>query len=181
MRVLVTALLLSAALLGQTVPRPVRDFPISLTNGQKVSPVQNRGKVVIVEILLTTCPHCQNTSRVLTKLGKEYAGKGVVIMGAAVNPDPDIAAFQKLTGATFPIGTVPRESVYGFLEQSVMRPNLMMPQLVLVDRAGQVRAQFAGNDPFFKNEEANLRALLDKLTSEGGGKASVTSTKKKAS
>jgi thiol-disulfide isomerase/thioredoxin len=166
MRTLALALCLTAGLAAQNLPRPVIDFPITVAGG-KLTPTQYKGKVVVVEILLTTCPHCQNSARLLTKLSKEYGPKGLEIVGAAINPNADVPGFIKMTGATFPVGTAPRENVLGFLEQSVMRPNLMMPQLVIVDRKGMVRAQFAGNDPFFQAEEANLRALLDKLIAEG--------------
>lgn len=179
MRLFLSLILLGSAAFGQAIPRQAIEFPITLATGQVISPTQFKGKVVAVELLLTTCPHCQQTARVITKLSKEYAPKGFVVIGGAVNTDGNIPEFVKTTGATFPIGMVNREKVYGFLEQSLMRPNLMFPILLLIDKTGQVRAQFQGNDPFFKAEEANLRALLDKLTAEGSpAKASV---KKKVS
>jgi thiol-disulfide isomerase/thioredoxin len=177
-RTLALALCLAAGLAAQTLPRPVIDFPITVSGGKKLTPTQYKGKVVVVEILLTTCPHCQSSARLLSKLSKEYGPKGLEIVGAAINPDADVPGFIKMTGATFPVGTAPRENVLGFLEQSVMRPNLMMPQLVIVDRKGMVRAQFAGNDPFFQAEEANLRALLDKLVGEGAQPAATKGAKK---
>ncbi|HYZ85879.1 MAG TPA: TlpA disulfide reductase family protein [Bryobacteraceae bacterium] len=167
MRFLAVLFLVCAGLVGQTVPRPAIDFPITLPGGSKISPTQKKGKVVIVEVLLTTCPHCQESARVFTKLLKEYGPKGLEVMGAAVNPDADIPGFVKTTGATFPIGTVPRESVFGFLEHSMMRPNMYFPVVVIIDRKGVVRGQFSGTDPFFKAEEANLRAMIDKLIAEG--------------
>jgi peroxiredoxin len=181
MRFLLTAFLFITVVSGQSIPRPATEFPITLATGQVISPTQFKGKVVAVELLLTTCPHCQQTARGITKLSKEYASKGLVVIGGAVNTDGNIPEFIKTTGATFPIGMVNREKVYGFLEQSLMRPNLMFPILVLIDKSGQVRAQFQGNDPFFKAEEANLRALLDKLTAEGVSKAPAIPAKKKAS
>lgn len=175
MRLFFTALLFAALGPGQTSPRPVTDFPIALPGGQSVSPTQHAGKVVIVEILLTTCPHCQNSARLLSKLKNEYGPKGLVVLGGAVNENADIAGFVKMTGANFPVGMARRDKVYGFLQQSLMQPNLMMPILVIVDRTGQIRGQFQGNDPFFKAEEANLRAMLHKLVAEG------RATKRKAS
>jgi len=45
--------------------------------------------------------------------------------------------------------------------------SLMMPQLVVIDRKGVIRYQYPGNDPFFENEEKNLREILLPLLKQG--------------
>ena len=45
----------------------------------------------------------------------------------------------------------------------------MMPQVAVIDRKGLIRAQLAGDDPFFKEaeHEKNFRGLLEPLLKEG--------------
>jgi hypothetical protein len=40
---------------------------------------------------------------------------------------------------------------------------LYVPRLVLIDRAGMIRAEFSGESGFFTNAETNVRAELDKI------------------
>jgi hypothetical protein len=46
---------------------------------------------------------------------------------------------------------------------------LFVPQLVFVDKAGTIRAQFTGDDPRMEKavQEKNLRETLDKVLREG--------------
>ena len=171
MRTWIAAAVLSAATAyGQQIPRPSPDYTITIPgSGKQVTVGQYKGKVIALEFLLTTCPHCQTASRVLAKLEKELGPKGFQPLGVAINERPDIDGFRQMTGATYPIGISPRESVYGYLQHSIMQPNLLMPQLVFVDRNGQIRAQYAGDSDFFddKNEEKNMRDMVTKLLAEG--------------
>jgi len=50
---------------------------------------------------------------------------------------------------------------------------MKVPQLVFIDRTGVIRAQYSGVDPFFSNEEANMRAEVEKLLSEPVAKAAA--------
>lgn len=168
--------MLGAVLQGQTIPRPSPNYTITLPDGQPVTLNQYKGKVIALEFLLTTCPHCQTTARIMTKLEKELGPKGFQPLGAAINPNPDIADFRRQTGASYPIGTAVRETVYGYLEHSIMSPQLMMPQLVFIDKTGTIRAQYAGTDTFFEDQEKNIRAMVEKLTSEGAAPSKKTAT-----
>jgi hypothetical protein len=58
-----------------------------------------------------------------------------------------------------------RNAVIDFLQHPVML-QLYMPQLVLIDRKGVIRAQHGGTDDFFKNEDQNIRDLVTKLLKE---------------
>ena len=171
---LASILLLSAALpalQAQQIPRPAMDYTITLVSGKPTSVSSYKGKVIAVEFLLTTCPHCQQTAKVLTAMTKEFGAKGFQALGAAINEKPDIDQFIVDMKVNYPVGTGPREGVYTFLQHSVMSPNLNMPQLVFIDKAGMVRAQYAGTDDFFKDEEKNIRSLLVKLLAEPATKS----------
>jgi|SRR5579872_3396239 len=153
-----------------TVPRPCPDFAISLNDGAQVHPSQYQGKVVVLAFILTTCPHCQYTVQILTKLQKEYAAQGLQVLASAIEDMASMAVpdFIKRFEPGFPVGFDQREYVETYLEHPVMY-RMMMPQVVAIDRKGVIRAQFAGDDKFFEKagQEKNFRDLLEPLMKEG--------------
>lgn len=162
--------LAALGLAGAQVPRPAPEFVIKLANGQQLLLSQYRGKVVALEFLLTTCPACQDASRLLNRLYKEYGPRGFQPIGVAFN---DMAMmlvpdYIKDLGLTFPVGVGTRESVMDFLQHSpILR--MLVPQLVFVDRKGIIRAQYSGDDPFFQDKEKNMRTQIEALLAEPAG------------
>ena len=79
MRFAVAALMglaLTATVEAQELPRPAMDYVITLPGGQTTSVSKYKGKVVALEFLLTTCPHCQRTAKTLTQATKDFGAKG---------------------------------------------------------------------------------------------------------
>jgi len=133
-----------------------------------------KGKVVVLEFLITTCPHCQTSSKVLSKLKTELGPKGFQPFGVAINPEGDVPDFVRRFGVNFPVGKASRETAYGYLQHSIMSPTFYVPQMVFIDRAGVIRAQYGGADPFLaNNEEANIKGMIEKLLAEGAGSKST--------
>ncbi|HHN73215.1 MAG TPA: redoxin domain-containing protein, partial [Thermopetrobacter sp.] len=64
----VVALLAVLPLSAIRVPRPAPELVFKLANGQEMKLSQFKGKVVALEFLLTTCPHCKRTSGVMRKM-----------------------------------------------------------------------------------------------------------------
>jgi thiol-disulfide isomerase/thioredoxin len=177
MRLPIAVLALSAlALSGATIPRPAPELTVKTASG----PVQLsklKGKVVAVEILSTTCPHCQNSVKLLSKMVSEYGPKGFSAVGMAINDGADVPKFIRDFGVNFPVGTGTRDDAFAFLQHSMMTP-FYFPQMVFVDRTGVIRAQYGGTDPFLQtNEEANVRGMIEKLLAEGGAKKAGAGTR----
>jgi thiol-disulfide isomerase/thioredoxin len=180
MRALFAAALFSVlAVHGAEIPRPSPDYTITFPDGQKTSVLQQKGKVLAVEFMLTTCSHCQDTAKILTRLHKEFGAKGFEPLGIAINPNPRIPEFISTFKVSYPIGTGSHEGAYTYLQQSLMNQSLQMPQLVFIDRAGMIRGQFQRSDSFFENEEKNARALVIQLLQDQAGKKAATTTPKK--
>ncbi len=167
---LASAALFAASLSAANVPRPAPDLAFRLTNGQQAKLSQWRGKVIMLEFLLTTCSHCQRASQTMNKLQAEYAARGVQALGVAINDqDGSLSAdYVKEFKLAYPVGWTKHATAVDFLQHPVM-VSMMMPQLVLIDRKGVIRAQYAGNDPFFDNEEAGMRKMITSLLKESGG------------
>jgi thiol-disulfide isomerase/thioredoxin len=178
------AFIFTLSAFAQQLPRPAKDYPIQLGGGKTVMVSQMKGRPAVIEFLLTTCPHCQHTAEVLSKLSKEFGGR-VQMYGVAMNEGGDVASFIKEHNVTFPVGTGPREPVYDFLDHSLMNPRISFPQLLFIDKNGVIQAQHEGGQDFLgPDQEKNIRAELQKLVASGGAARKGTTAaapRKKAS
>lgn len=171
---LIAGISLALPVAGSDLPRPAPDLTVKLTGGKTVRLSDYKGKVIALEFLLTTCSHCQSSSRKLNGLQQEYGSKGFQAIGIAVNPMshmlvPDyIKDFQ----LNFPVGHDVPETAHSFLQQpTTMR--LLMPQLVLIDRAGNIRTQHTGD-----LEESKMRTEIEQLLMEPEPASRKTAAKK---
>ncbi len=116
---------------------------------------QYRGKVVALEFILTTCPHCQEASHVMTKYQLEYGARGFQAIDLAINAldegrKPDQASLLTESFANnfqvgFPVGYIGRDPMMSFMGFSVV-DRMVVPQLVLIDRKGFIRYQTPAGD-----------------------------------
>jgi peroxiredoxin len=160
-------LLASLAAYAQQVPRPAGEFAIKMPNGQISLLSQYAGKVVVLAFISTTCPHCQHTTQVLSAIQNEYGQRGVQVLAAAFNPDAVVLVpnFIAQFKPTFPVGSADRDSVLEYEQASLAKPNFV-PEIMFIDRGRVIRAQHNGGDDFFKEQEKNIRDMLDTLLKE---------------
>ncbi len=154
------------------VPRKAPELAVQLPEGKQVLLSQYRGKVVLLAFVHTTCPHCQHDSAIIEQLYKEYGSRGFQPIDIAFN-DGAAALVQDFTsqlGLTYPVGWAPRDTVLAYLQYSYVEP-LYVPQLIVVDRKGIIRAQHGGMDEFLKDVEPNLRKVIEPLLNEPVAKA----------
>src|ERR1700745_2819445 len=105
---LVAAMTVPAAF-AQSVPAPKKapEFAFSDPSGKQIQLSSFKGKVTVLTFILTTCPHCQRESQMLTKLYQEMSSRGLQVLGVAVNTDnPAIQAaqFVQQYGIAYPVG-----------------------------------------------------------------------------
>jgi len=170
------------------VPRPTKEFTIVLPSGKQTLLSSYRGKVVMMAFMFTTCPHCQALSKVITKLQGELGPRGFQAVGAVFNDEvnsPDPKTNLAVTGAFvnqfhvgFPVGRVPRDTVMSYLGLSVMDSRWVVPEIVIIDRKGQIVKQSdpkGEGTPEMQKEDA-LRTYFDGLL----GPAPAPATSKSA-
>jgi len=163
--VAVTSVCLVATLLiAAEVPRPAPEFTFALPGGKQMNLSSLKGKVVVLEFLLTTCPHCKRCSSSMQRVYEDLGSRGMQPLGAAINDGAMdlIPGFVRELRLTYPVGVADRNKVIDFLLHPVML-TMMMPQLVIIDKKGTIRGQYAGTDPFFQNEDENLRKVVEPL------------------
>src|SRR5215471_17928555 len=83
---LAAAMTIPAAFAQSTfTPKKTPDFTIVEPSGKQTPLASLKGKVCVLEFILTTCPHCQVETQQLTKLYREMAPRGLQVLGVAVN------------------------------------------------------------------------------------------------
>jgi thiol-disulfide isomerase/thioredoxin len=128
---------------------------------------QYRGKVVALEFILTTCPHCQAASQVMNRMQERYGRRGFQAIDVAIDPNADslVENFIKEHQVKFAVGWTPMEQMMaymGFNERSVV------PQLILIDRAGNIHYETSrlGDSESMKEEVVEKR--IEELLGGGG-------------
>lgn len=147
--------------------RSAPEFSVQFPDGKSVTLAGYQGKPLVLEVILTTCSHCQRVSRVLEGILQEHQKSGLQVLAVAINDNPDIAGFVKSQQVTFPVGTSPRDPVYRLLRIGMGR--IPMPQLLLIDKAGTIVAQYGGDSPLLAEgqDDSGLKTAIDNLVKFG--------------
>ncbi len=155
-----------------TLPRPAGDVPFTIP-GKGADKLSNyKGKVVLMVIFMTTCPHCQKTTDLLTGIQKDFKSQGLQIIELAFRPEDNEAAIARFAAAhktNFPVGQIDPNVMAQFGQLTAeMRPTV--PILFIIDRQGVVQAQFLGGDPIMEEQyqDQNIRAKLGQYLIKGG-------------
>ncbi len=188
MRHLTTALLSLAlgasAFAAMPVPRQSKEFTFVQPDGKQILLSSLKGKVVVIQFLYTTCPHCQALSKELTKLSAEL-GPNVQMMGVAFEEDeaakeaPAAANYVRTYGVSFPVGYASRDTVMSYLGLSVM-DRFVVPQVAIIDKKGVVQAQSAPMGTTELQTPDYLRGFIKNLLAGGTGVGKSTAPAKPA-
>ena len=177
----ITSVLLTSAA-AATVPRQAPEFAILMPNKSQILLSQHRGKVVLLEILFTTCPHCQHASQIMSKLQTEYGPKGFQALGVAFNEMAHmlVADFVRDYKVNYPVGYSPREPIVSFLQANPQQ-SLHVPQLVFIDKKGVIRHQSLQQNDSQTHSEQFMRKMIEQLLAEPAATSAAPAKKKKAS
>jgi thiol-disulfide isomerase/thioredoxin len=190
MRHLTTALLSltlgASAFAAMPVPRQSKEFTFVQPDGKQILLSSLKGKVVVIQFLYTTCPHCQALSKELTKLSAEL-GPNVQMMGVAFEEDDQnqpkeamaAANYVRNYGVSFPVGYATRDTVMSYLGLSVM-DRFVVPQVAIIDKKGVVQAQSAPMGTTELQTPDYLRSFIKKLEGGGAGVGKSTTPAKPA-
>jgi peroxiredoxin len=151
------------------VPRKSPEFTIVEPSAKQRLVSSFRGKVVVIEFLLTTCSPCWRVAHTMTKLHQELGPRGFQPIGVAFDTGisgPVVTDFVRRFGVTYLVGYASSDKVDNYLGRGLME-RFRVPQIVVIDRTGVIRAQSPGKgDPKLENE-SDLRNLINSLLKEG--------------
>jgi peroxiredoxin len=171
----------AGAILAQPVVRPAPDLTVTEPSGTKTTLASYKGKVVVLDFIFTTCSHCQAEGMMLNKLYKEMQPKGLQVLSVAVNDNAAalVPGYVQQFGVPYPVGYAPRETLLQYMGFSEM-DLWAVPQVVVIDRKGMIRAQSPiKGDPNLQSE-TYMREFLTKLLAEKSPATSSTKSVKTA-
>jgi thiol-disulfide isomerase/thioredoxin len=135
---------------------------------------QYRGKVVALELIFTTCPHCQHASELMTKLQREYGPRGFQALDVAFDENADLKVenFVRDHQVGFPVGWTDRDSVLSFLSLSAIE-RFVVPQLQLIDRKGVVHYATPPLGDENSMKEETIRQRIEELLALGASSSTA--------
>jgi len=139
MKSMVLVLAATVAMAQSPVPRPAPEWKFVQNSGKATALSAYRGRVILLAFISTQCGHCQRASQVFEQLSHEF-GTQLQVTEAAFDEGADVAAFGKRFGLTFPVSRCTGEEARAFLGIPA-NGRLGTPQVVVIDRAGVIRAQ----------------------------------------
>jgi len=148
------------------VPRKAPEFVFNMQDGRQLLLSSFRGKTVALAFMFTTCPHCQALCPILANIQKDYAAKGVQFVGDVIDEGAKegLPQFVQLySKSAFPVGWSTTPAALEFLKHP--DPRFYVPMMVFIDKKGIIQAQYIGDNDFFRDQEKNIRAELDKMLS----------------
>jgi thiol-disulfide isomerase/thioredoxin len=165
---LLSVLFMTAATAAET-PRPSPELTMKRFQGQPFHLSQFRGKVVALAFIHTSCNHCQDLTRLLVPIQKEYQARNVVVVECAFNEDAELTMgpFFKIFQPNFPVGFTTDAAVKAYLKWDDRKDGiLMIPHMVFINAKGTITADHGENDFFGAASDKNIRGVLDKMTSQ---------------
>lgn len=175
------------------VPRKAPELAFTIPGEGEKLLSQYRGKVVALEFIMTTCPHCQAASHDMTKYQEEFGKRGLQVIDLAINAldgtggpseaNEMVTRFKSNFQVGFPVGYLPRVQMMTFMGFTPA-DRMVVPQLVLIDRKGIIHYQTpAISGPQWESvmKEPFLREHLEELLALGNSTASRSKSKMVAS
>ena len=177
MKTIITGFVLMVLVTGAAaaqLPRPSPEFALTPPGGSTLLLSSLKGKVVVMEFLFVRSEHCLRVAQMLNNLEHELAPRGFQSLAVAFDPPNNAggAGPQSVTAMTsyfklsYPVAYASKESVDSFLDRARTEV-LNIPQIVVIDRKGSIRAASGGRGAATRLEnEGELRSLVESLLSE---------------
>lgn len=135
--------------------RPLPSLPLlDLTTHRKVDLTALRGKVIVIDAWATWCGPCKRAMPLLEELQKQYALKGLQVVGASDEERPVLEAFVRNRPVGYQILHDAEASLAGTLYVS------SLPTFFVIDRKGVIRTIKYGTQGA-QELEAVVKPLLD--------------------
>jgi len=187
----------SARPIGQSVPElPMPDgsgdvpeitvelYPVPGTEQtDKLKLSSLRGKVVLLDMFLSTCPHCQDHAPAIVALYNQYRQRGFTVISMATddksnaNSAKNVGKYVTKAKINYPVGQISYEIIAYYADPK----NAGVPQMVLFGADGKMVFRETGwDDALGKRLTQAIEDQLAKLpTVKPGSKASTKPTKEK--
>src|SRR5262249_46250094 len=127
---------------------------VDLATGKPVGIEATRGKVTVVNFWATWCAPCREEMPMLNGVAKQLSGRGVAVVGIALDNKVEVDNFRKQFHIYFPTWLGDADPVNGM--RSLGTPSGGLPFTVVLDRNGKPVARLLG-----KLTEQTLRQAVE--------------------
>ena len=150
------------ALSGRRAP----GFSLPDSNLQQHDLYDYRGKIVLLEIMQTSCPSCRSLTAELERIKTKYAGRVAVL--SVVNP-PDnmnsVKAYITSQSVTGPMLFDSGQMAASYLKVTPQNPRIHLPHLFLIDGEGMIRNDWAEQEAVDAAKDSIVETEIDHLLS----------------
>jgi peroxiredoxin len=157
------------AVAAAPVPRESPEFTIIDPSGNTTPLSSFKGQVVVIEFLLIRCAGCLRVAQTINKLHGEMAGRGFRPIGIVFDDgvsEPVVRDLVQLLKLNYSVGYTTSDKVDRYLGRAITE-RFQVPQVVVIDRAGVIRAQSHPTGEANLMDESYLRNLVRELLNEG--------------
>jgi peroxiredoxin len=167
MRALLSVLLSAVSLFGagELSNRRAPGFSLPDLSLKQYDTQDYRGKILIVEIMQTTCPHCAAFSAILEEAVAKYGGR-VAVLSITLPPDnqDSVKRYIAKNKITVPILFDSGQAAASYLKAGPQSGAISVPHVFLIDAQGMIRNDYAYS-PLSKDifEGRGLFAELDRM------------------
>jgi len=156
------------AIAAPPVLRESPEFTIVDSLGGETPLSSFKGNVVVMEFLLIRCPSCLRLSKTINKLYGEMGGQGFRPIGIIFDDgilEPTVQSFAQVLKINYLVGHTNSGEVDRYLARAPT-VRFQVPQVVVIDRAGMIRAQSRPSGEADLTDETYLRNLVRELLDE---------------
>lgn len=162
---------------GNTPEMTIDLLPVGATGQTQVKLSSLRGKVVMLDMFWSQCPHCEEHAPHIVELYNQYRQRGFTVLGLATDQQADKAslgrlkAFMTKAKISYPVGYLTNEVVAYYAHPK----DQGVPQMILFGADGKMALREIGwNEEISKKVKAAIESQLSKVpTVKPGSKASA--------
>lgn len=141
MRNILAVLLCSAALVSAQGPRRAPGFALPDSKFQFHDLADYRGKVLVLEFMNTTCPHCAKFTDILAQVGEKYGDKVAILAVTNINTDHPAQIAEYISGhkIAYPVVMDQGQMMFSYI---LSPKGAEVPRVYVIDPNGYIRADY---------------------------------------
>jgi len=142
---------------GPLAGQRAASFTLPDSNSRYHDLLDYRGKVVVIDIMKTDCPHCAGFSRTLERVKARY-GDRVQILSIVTLPDnaTTVASYVAKHKVTSPVLFDSGQATAALLKITPRNPSVSLPTALVVDQSGMIRADFV-----YRDEDVSVKPVFE--------------------
>ena len=162
MKTAVLLLTVASLLPGQFNYRRAPGFALMDPIGEKWHDLADyRGKVVVLDVMRTDCPKCQELTEILEQVKAKYTDK-IQVLSVVTMPDDlnKVKAYIAKYKVTSPFLFDCGQMIASYMQVGPKNPTIHLPTVFVIDRNGMIRREIEDTDINATNVLGAIEAAL---------------------